>query len=44
MRYTKPQITSTHSASVAIMGGKSSIPVNDNSLLHQTTAAYSADE
>jgi hypothetical protein len=44
MKYTKPQITNTGCASAIIMGGKSSMPVNDNLLLHQTAAAYSADE
>jgi hypothetical protein len=44
MNYTKPQITNTEDASLAIMGGKDDINVSDSNFLHSTAAAYSADE
>jgi hypothetical protein len=45
MKYTKPQITNTEAASLAIMstGQKENVLPIDNSL-QQTNAAYSADE
>jgi hypothetical protein len=44
MKYTKPQITNTQTASFAILGGKNQINMVDSTLEHTTVGAYSADE